>query len=210
MSEFFLSIWSELKELIAFFVTVVLLQNVIMTTGFGSSLMLHTVRKPKTIWMLTGILTAFSVLTILIAYPLDQMLGTEETNLWRPFMIIAITVVLYLVAYPLLKKYTPNFHRKIARLLPLAAFNNLVTGITLVCNTHHIADDMGLGGNIGLAICACLSFGVLSWLVAEGVERMDNPDMPEAFRGMPAILVYVGILAMALMSFASESSFILF
>lgn len=208
MSEFFSAVWSELSDLVSFFMTVALLQNVILTTGFGSSLMIHTVRKPKTIWLLTGILTAFSVLTVVIAYPLDRIFGTEETNLWRPFMVIAITVVLYLVSYPLLKHVTPTFHKKVERLLPMAAFNNLVTGIALVCNTHHIAEDMGLGGNVGLAIGACLSFGVLTWLVAEGVERMDNPDMPEAFRGMPAILVYVGILAMALMGFASESSFI--
>ncbi len=208
MSEFFSTIWSELGDLVSFFVTVALLQNVILTTGFGSSLMIREVRKPKTIWLFTGVLAAFSVLTIVIAYPLDRWLGTEETNLWRPLMVVAITVALYLAAYPLLKKFAPDLHKKVERLLPMAAFNNLVTGIALVCNTHHIAEDMGLGGNVGLAIGACLSFGVLTWLVAEGVERMDNPDMPEAFRGMPSILLYVGILAMALMGFASESSFI--
>lgn len=210
MSEFFSAILTELGDMLSFFVMVALLQNVILTTGFGSSLMIHTIRKPKVIWLLTGILTAFSVLTVIIAYPLDALLGTEETNLWRPLMLVAITAALYLTAYPLLKKFLPDFHRKVARLLPMAAFNNLVTGIALVCNTHHIAEDMGLGGNVGLAIGACLSFGVLSWLVAEGVERMDNPDMPEAFRGMPSILLYVGILALALMGFSSDSSFILF
>lgn len=208
MSEFFSTIGAELGDLLSFFVTVALLQNVILTTGFGSSLMIHTVRKPKTIWLFTGILAVFSVLTVAIAYPLDRLFGTEETNLWRPLMVVAVTVVLYLGSYPLLKKFAPAFHKKVERMLPMAAFNNLVTGIALVCNTHHIAEDIGLGGNIGLAIGACLSFGVLTWLVAEGVERMDNPDMPEAFRGMPAILVYVGILALALMGFASDSSFI--
>ncbi|MBE6807629.1 MAG: hypothetical protein E7527_06480 [Ruminococcaceae bacterium] len=210
MSEFFAFIGEELGDLISFFFTVAILQNVILTTGFGSSLMIREVRKPKTIWLFTGLLTGFSVLTIVIAYPLDQWLGSEETNLWRPFMIIAITVVLYVAAYLLLKAFAPTFHNKVERMLPMAAFNNLVTGIALVCNTHHIGEDMGLGGNVGLAIGACLSFGVLTWLVAEGVERMDNPDMPEAFRGMPSILLYVGILAMALMGFASDSSFINF
>ena len=42
-------------------------------------------------------------------------------------------------------------------------------------------------------------------LTAEGIERMDNPDMPEAFRGMPSTLLYVGLLALALMGFASGS-----
>lgn len=210
MSEFFSTIGQEFSKMLSFFVTVALLQNVILTTGFGSSLMIHAVRKPKTIWLFTGILAVFSVLTVTIAYPLDIWLGTEETNLWRSLMMIGITVALYVMIQLLLQWLAPAFYKKVARMLPMAAFNNLVTGIVLVCNTHHIAGEMTLGGNIGLAIGACLSFGVLTWLVAEGIQRMDNPDMPEAFRGMPSILVYVGILALALMGFASESSLIKF
>ncbi len=210
MSELLKTVASELSDLVSFFVTVALLQNIILTTGFGSSLMLHIVRKPKSIWLFTGLLTVFSVVTVLLAYPVDLLLGTEETNLWRPFFLILITAVLYVAAQLLLKRYAPTFHSRIARMLPMVAFNNLVTGIALVCNTHHIAEEMGLGGNVGLAVGACLSFGVLIWLTVEGMERMDNPAMPEAFRGMPAILVYVGILALALMGFSSGSSFVLF
>ena len=90
-------------------------------------------------------------------------------------------------------------------MLPMAAFNNLVTGIALVSNAHFSA---GLGGNIGLAIGSCLSFGILTWLTAEGIERMDNPDMPEAFRGMPSTLVYVGLLGLAIMGFVNTFTLI--
>ena len=87
----------------------------------------------------------------------------------------------------------------------MAAFNNLVTGIALVSNLQLVT---GLGGNIGLAIGSCLGFALLTWFTAEGIERMDNPDMPEAFRGMPSTLVYLGLLALALMGFTSDFSLI--
>lgn len=205
MSNFFSTLWSECKDLLSFFVTVALLQNVILTTGFGSSVMLHMVRKPKNIWLFSGLLGVFSTLTVIIAYPLDQLFGTEMTNLWRPFMMIAITVVLYVAANLLLKWLVPNFYTRVARMLPMAAFNNLVTGIALISNAHFAA---GLGGNIGLAIGSCLSFGILTWLTAEGIERMDNPDMPEAFRGMPSTLVYVGLLGLALVGFVNTLTLI--
>lgn len=205
MSNFFSTLWSECKDLLSFFVTVALLQNVILTTGFGSSVMLHMVRKPKNIWLFSGLLGVFSTLTVIIAYPLDQLFGTEMTNLWRPFMMIAITVVLYVAANLLLKWLAPNFYSRVSRMLPMAAFNNLVTGIALISNAHFAA---GLGGNIGLAIGSCLSFGMLTWLTAEGIERMDNPDMPEAFRGMPSTLVYVGLLGLALMGFVNTFTLI--
>lgn len=201
MSNFFSALWSELQDLLSFFVTVALLQNVILTTGFGSSVMLHMVRKPKNIWLFSGILGVFSTLTVIIAYPFDRLFGTEMTNLWRPFMMIVITVVLYIVFTLLLQWLAPNFYTRVSRMLHMAAFNNLVTGIALICNAHFA---VGLGGNIGLAIGSCLSFGIITWLTAEGIERMDNPDMPEAFRGMPSTLVYVGLLGLALMGFVNS------
>ena len=205
MSNFFSTLWSELQDLLSFFVTVALLQNVILTTGFGSSVMLHMVRKPKTIWLFSGILGVFSTLTVIIAYPLDRLFGTEMTNLWRPFMMIVITAVLYVLGTLLLQWLAPNFYTRVSRMLPMAAFNNLVTGIALICNAHFA---VGLGGNIGLAIGSCLSFGILTWLTAEGIERMDNPDMPEAFRGMPSTLVYVGLLGLALLGFVNTLTLI--
>ena len=206
MREFLENIHPNLAELLSFFVSVALLQNVILTTGFGSSVMLHMVKKPKKIWLFSGILGYFSVLTVLIAYPLDHRFGTESNNFWRPFMMVSITVLLYIAITLLTKKFTPNFYTRISRMLHMAAFNNLVTGIALICNAHVL--EANLGGNIGLAIGSCLSFGILTWLTAEGIERMDNPDMPEAFRGMPSTLVYVGLLGLALMGFLGKVNYL--
>lgn len=202
MREFLTNIHPDFAEMMSFFVTVALLQNVILTTGFGSSVMLHMVKKPKNIWLFSAMMAVFSVLTVVIAYPLDRYFGTDINNVWRPFMMVAITVVLYVAVALLLMYLLPKFYGRINHLLPMAAFNNLVTGIALVCNAHF---GTNLAGNVGLAIGSCLSFGILTWLTAEGIERMDNPDMPDAFRGMPSTLLYVGLLALALMGFASNS-----
>lgn len=201
MKEFLMNIHPDLAELLSFFVSVALLQNIILTTGFGSSVMLHMVKKPKSIWLFSAILGYFSVLTVVIAYPLDKRFGVESTNLWRPVMIVGVTVVLYIVTNLLLRWRLPDFASRISRLLPMAAFNNLVTGIALVCNAHY---GTNLAGNVGLAVGSALSFGILTWLTAEGIERMDNPDMPETFRGMPSTLLYVGLLALSLMGFVTD------
>lgn len=205
MSDFLANIHPDLAELLSFFVSVALLQNVILTTGFGSSIMLHMVKKPKSIWLFSAILGVFSVLTVVIAYPLDQYFGTAANNYWRPMMMVGITVLLYIIISLLLQWLLPNFYHRVSRLLPMAAFNNLVTSIALVCNAHF---GTNLAGNVGLAIGSALSFGILTWLTAEGMERMDNPDMPEAFRGAPSTLLYVGLLALALMGFVSNLTLI--
>lgn len=205
MSDLFRSIGSELSDLLTFFVTIALLQNIVLTTGFGASMMMHVVRKPKNIWLFSGLLTVFSTLTVVIAYPLDKLFGTAITNFWRPLMITAITVVLYILATLLLRHFTPAFYTRISNQLPMAAFNTLVTGIALIANVQFSST---LGGLIGMTVGSCLGFAVLTWLIAEGIERMDNPDIPTTFRGMPATLVYVGILALALLGFTTNFSLI--
>lgn len=205
MREIVSGIAENIGDLLSFFVTIALVQNIVLTTAFGSSVVLHIVRKPKTIWLFTAMLTVFSVLTVLIAYPLDGLLGTAVSNYWRPLMMVGITVVLYTVATLVMMHWFPAFYRRVNNLLPLAAFNNLVLGIALVCNVQF---SSSLGGIIGLAFGSCLGFGLLTWVTAEGIERLDNPDMPAAFRGMPSTLVYLGLLALALMGFTSNFSLI--
>ena len=54
---------------------------------------------------------------------------------------------------------------------------------------------------IGIAAGGAIGFLLLSALTIEAIERLDNPDIPHAFRGLPATLVYLGLLALALMGF---------
>ncbi len=205
MTEFFSSVYDGFKELLSFFVTIALLQNIVLTTGFGSSSVLRVVRKPRNVWLFSGMLTVFSVLTVVIAFPLDRLFGTAITNFWRPMMLLGITAVVYIAAVLLLSKFAPSFYTRVSRTMPLAAFNSLVVGVALVSNVQFSST---IGGIIGLAIGACLGFALLTFIVDEGIERLDNPDMPDAFRGMPATLVYIGILALALMGFTSDFSLI--
>ncbi len=205
MSNFFFAVYDGLSELFSFFVTIALLQNIVLTTGFGSSSVLRVVRKPRNVWLFSGMLTVFSVLTVIIAFPLDKIFGTAITNFWRPLMLIGITATLYVIAVLLLKTFAPTFYNRISRTIPLAAFNSLVVGVALVSNVQFSST---IGGIIGLSVGACLGFALLTFVVDEGIERLDNPDMPDAFRGMPATLVYIGILALALMGFTSDFSLI--
>lgn len=197
---------NPVQQFFIFLLATAFIQNLVLTTGFGSSIMLRIVRRPADIWLFGGFLTGFSVLTVLVAYPLDMLIGTGPwAKLLRPLMMIAIAAVLYAIAAFWLYKAVPSVYRRVSRILPLAAFNNLVIGIALIIN-HQFA--LSLLGAIGLSLGACLGFVVLAWLTAEGMERIDNPDMPQAFRGLPATLLYLGILSLAVLGFTSAFTFI--
>ena len=75
----------------------------------------------------------------------------------------------------------------------------MVVGVGLLVNYKISATFFQA---IGLTAGAALGFLFVAVITAEAVERLDNPDVPAAFRGLPATLVYMGLLALALMGFA--------
>lgn len=195
---------NSIFNMLMFLMALSFIQNIVLSTGFGCSVLIRIVRRPKDIFLFSAFLAGFSLLTILIAYPLDAWIGTGYFyKLFRPFMLIIIAAVLYVTAIIILKKWAPSIYQRVSRLLPLAAFNNVVIGLALIVN-HQFA--VTLLEAIGLSIGSCIGFMLLSCLTAEAMEHFDNPDTPAAFRGIPAMLVYLGILALGLMGFSGGFS----
>ncbi|MCI8553637.1 MAG: hypothetical protein HFJ80_01665 [Clostridiales bacterium] len=194
------------QQLIFYLLAAAFLQNMVLSAGFGTSIMLRIVRRPGELPLFTALLGLFSLLTVLIAYPVDLLLKVDPiSKLFRPLIMVAIAAGLYIGASLLLKKKLPPLYRRLRRMLPLAALNNMVVGVALVVN-HQFA--LSLPGAIGLSLGSTFGFFLLSVLTAEAREKADNPDVPQAFRGMPLSLVYLGILALAVMGFTSGVSFV--
>ena len=195
----------KLSEFVLFLLAAAFIQNVVLTTGFGSSVMLRIVRRPRDTFAFGGLLCFFTILTTMLAYPVDLLIRSfSAAKLIRPVIMIAIAAALYVGLSFLLKKTLPSVYQSLSRLLPLAAFNNVVIGVALIVNHQFTLSFWG----VGLALGSCVGFVLLCWLTAEGMERLDNPDMPQAFRGLPATLLYLGILAMALLGFTNAITLI--
>ena len=195
-----------MTSFLIFLLAAAFIQNLVLSTGFGTSVMLRMSRKRQNILPFSILLCLFTVGTVLVCYPLDMLIGTGVVAKWfRPLMIMAVTAVLYIAAALLLKAKFPALYARVSRMLPMAAFNNMVIGVALIVN-HQFA--LSLPGAIGLGIGACGGYLLLSWLTAEGMERLDNPDVPKAFRGLPSVLIYMGILALVPMGCSGSVSMV--
>ena len=180
------------------------MQNLVLNAGFDASIMISMTKHPARLGRFSVALLAFTVVTAALFHPIDQLLPvTWLYHALRPLIIVAITCVLYLIALAVLR-YFPSVDRRMRHLLPLAAFNNMVVGVSLLLNLQV---SVSFWLSIGLAAGAAVGFLAVSAITAEAVERMDNPDIPAAFRGLPATLVYMGLLALALMGFQSVLKF---
>ncbi len=197
---------TDFSTFVMFLFATTVTQNMVLSTGLGSSMMLRIVRHPRDLWLFFAQLAGFSVVTVTVAYPLDQWIGFGFwAKLLRPLMITGIAIILYLLVALITRKANPTLYARISHQLPLAAFNNLVIGVALICN-HSFA--LPLYAAIALAIGCCGGFVGLTLLVSEGLQRLDNPSVPTAFRGLPITLLYIGLLALALLGFSSSVSLI--
>ena len=67
---------------------------------------------------------------------------------------------------------------------------------------YSFADSIGSGLGAGIA------FVLAAALISKGSAALDkNENIPEAFRGTPAMLVYVGLLSLAFAGFSDSSLF---
>ena len=88
---------SAFSQLVFYLLTAAFVQNLVLSAGFGSSTLLRITRRPRDILLFSGMLCGFSLLTVLIAYPLDLLIGTSwDAKLIRPVLLIVIAALLYI------------------------------------------------------------------------------------------------------------------
>ncbi len=171
-------------------------QNLVFTTGFGSSELMRVTRQRHGFSLYCAILTVFSLLNVLIVFFVMRWSGASPVaRIFRPLTAIASAMVLYLIAILLVPANRNAVFNRIHRLLPSAAFNSIVIGFPLFIERQAITDAATA---LVTVLGCCAGFYIFGILLAEIARLMDHPDIPQAFRGTPAMLLVLGILAMAL------------
>ena len=202
-----------LSECLIYFFAAACTQNILLTTGLGSSLMVRFLRRPYGIRLFSLFLITFCLLTSLTFFPLDTFVisqlnwvvsGMDLAKMLRPLFMMIITSFWYLMILLIVRKKTNMQYSNIRPYLIYSAFNNLVVGLPLISN-HQF--QCNIGGMIGLSVGSCVGYIIIMYLTREAADRMNHPDMPEAFKGFPGTLLFLGILALALCGFSAPISF---
>ena len=78
--------------------------------------------------------------------------------------------------------------------LPGATFNCCVLGTLLVAasQNYNLLQSIGFGFGSGVG------YLVAVLVVDEGRRRLRSKDIPHIFRGLPSVLIYIGILSLAI------------
>ena len=184
-------------------------QNAVFTRALGVSRLVQLVGDDRTSSWLFGMQLC---ITQVLVTPFAWYAGSRIAPLanraqLRPLVYIAsIAVVCVLehavlwLAKGLLLRSLPR-RAQLLRIVPLAALNSGVLGTVLVERTQSFT----LGQSLGFGLGSGLGYVLAVLLVTEARHRLRSKAIPEAFRGLPITLVYIGVLALAIYGFTGHS-----
>jgi electron transport complex protein RnfA len=184
----------------------VFLYNFIFSGGLGTTEVIRAAKKNGGMLAFAGLISFFSMLTSAVSRLLTIWIPSFETLsfAWRCLLFGGILLVLYLltgVALAFLKIRAQVF---LLKYLGMAVLNTLVMAIPFLNfqRSHDLPRALAFGLGAGIA------FAGASLLINSGMHKLQqNKSIPVMFTGVPATLIYTGLLALAFTGFTGASLF---
>ena len=179
-------------------------QNAVFTRALGVSRMVQLVGDDRTSSALFGMMLCITqVLVAPVAFLAGRFIAPLDNRAQlRPLVYIASIAVVCVLEHAVLWLAKGLPHRSaLLRIVPLAGLNSCVLGTVLVERTQSFTLEQSMGFGLGSG----LGYLLAVMLVTEADRRLRSEAIPEAFRGLPITLVYIGVLALAIYGFTGHS-----
>lgn len=199
-------VFSAVAEFFLYAVIAVFAQNAVFTRALGVSRLVHLVDDDNvSSATFAALLTAVQLVSAPLGYFANvYFLRNFEYRMYvRPLVFVlcsaaAFFIVLLLVLVVFRTKGAP----RIIPVLPMATFNCCILGTLMITTTQSFT----LLQTMGFALGTSIGYALALVVVTEGQRRLQNPNIPAPFRGLPATLLYIGIVALAIYGFTGHMS----
>jgi len=187
-----------MASLIAVFV-----QNSIFERALGINVLLYASRKREHLIGFFAAITYTTTISSAIIWNFDRLFADNEYySVFMPILYVAVVSVLYIVTLVLIWRFFPRLFRNIRKYVHLSVFNCSVIGALFLCSVQGADIFTYIGYGFGTGI----GFLLAAYLLYIAADRLNSPLVPAAFRGFPIMLVYVGILSLALYAFTGYTT----
>ena len=178
-------------------------QNAVFTRSLGVSRLVQLVGDERTSsWWFALMLCITQVLVAPLVYFAGSFIAPLPNRAQlRPVMYLTCIAAVCLFELLVLKLAKGPRSGQLIRILPVAAVNSGVLGTVLVERTQSFTLEQSLGFGLGSG----LGYLLAVMLVTEADRRLRSEAIPEAFRGLPLTLIYIGVLALAIYGFTGHS-----
>lgn len=187
-----------MKEMLIILFSAVLVENFVLNKFMGICPFLGVSKKMNSALGMSIAVTFVMIMATAITYPVYKFLllpnGLDYLKVVAFILIIALFVQLVEI---LIKRYAKSLYNSLGVYLPLITTNCAVLGVTIL----NIDNQYNFMQSICNAFGAGLGF-TLALVIFAGVrERIEQADVPKAFKGIPATLIAASIVSVAFVGF---------
>lgn len=188
-----------MKELLLLAVGSALVNNVVLSQFLGLCPFLGVSKKIKTAaGMGAAVIFVITISSFLTGIIYSAILVPAKLTYLQTIVFILVIAALVQFVEMVLKKMSPALYEALGVYLPLITTNCAVLGVALtnVQKSYSILEGTvnGLATAVGFTIAIVILAGLR--------EKMEDNDIPEAFKGMPIVLVTAGLMAIAFIGFS--------
>ena len=182
----------------------VFVQNLVLSSGLGMSEAIRVSTRPGTFGKFAAMISGFSVVTSIVCSIIDTVPAVDgATYAVRAAIYGGVLAAVYLIT-ALIFKFLVKADSKLLGTLGIAALNTLVLAVPYINNSAAYS----FAGSIGSGIGAGIAFVLAAALISCGSRILaENDDIPEIFKGTPAMFLYVAMLSLAFAGFTDTNLF---
>lgn len=179
-------------------IILLLTSNLILTQALGTSTLFIAAESRKKLLGTALAITFFTTAGSAAAYFINNLMTEKFKNLTLLFYTLTIGL-LYMIILILLYFTGKEKFRDIRKYVHISAFNCAVMGtLFTVTETAKLYPERNNINDFMLSgLQAGAGFLITAFILTAAYKRLTSSDVPASFRGFPAMLVYLGIISMA-------------
>lgn len=190
---------TNIKELLVILISSSLVSNVVLSQFLGLCPFLGVSKKTETATgMGTAVIFVITISSIFTGCIYKYLLVPFDLGYLQTIVFILVIAALVQFVEMFLKRYMVGLYKALGVYLPLITTNCAVLGVALTNVQKEYGILQGTVNGFATASGFTISIVILSGLR----EKMEQNDVPEAFKGMPIVLITAGLMAIAFCGFS--------
>lgn len=172
--------------------------NLLLAQALGISTIFVAAGNRKNLVRTALAITVFTTAGSAGACAVDTLLPKGAADL-RLFLYVLVIGAIYVAVLAGAYMLSPKKFAFIRKYIHISAFNCAVMGTLLSISdrAYETVGGIGLGGYIAAGLEAGLGFVIAALMLLAAYRKLNSLKVPASFRGFPAMLVYLGIISMA-------------
>ncbi len=187
------------KELLVILIGSSLVSNVVLSQFLGLCPFLGVSRKTNTAaGMGAAVIFVITLASAVAGLMYRFILQPLHIEYLQTICFILVIAALVQFVEMFLRKAMPALYEALGVYLPLITTNCAVLGVALT----NVQKEYGILTGIVNGFATAVGFTIAIVILAGLREKMEHNDFPEAFKGMPAVLLTAGLMAIAFCGFS--------